>query len=315
MNIDFYLKVINYRISPVLANPILVSYFRKNFYENFKDLCIDEDYFAENEYNLSVPYEIELESGNQKSNISDLAKLDWSPIKSIIIFHCGVGTMPDSGYNNFCQRLSKDLNALVVVPVFSCGTMIYYYDKNRKLQPYNYSVSMFTNSKERMEQNDVRGEETFEIVEEIWKNIPKPANGMGDDRLDPIPTYAIGHSFGGCSSFHLLANPEKVSKYFKKIVSLGCSIGVGITDRDWKEIFKMEYSTQALQIYEGQWDRKAFRQNSIFARTHLVDEKLNAATPKHFVRTVANSNHGDLWDYLCKDKSQMKTANKKITIN
>ena len=288
---------------PRVYNFILNNYSKSKWFK----INSKTQKFVKNDMNRSVPYEVEScmtgfstfdvgKDKHLKTPDENMLREMMSDnlVQRIILFHNGVGAGIDNNYTNFCIRMAKEMKALVVVPAFSCGTMVYHYDrKNEKHVEYSYHIPMWTNSPERKMQNDIRSEESYRIVQAL-----KSLCTTGKSK----PFSAVGHSFGGTSVVHLQAeNPKLVSDCFDSIVSLGGSLGVGITDQDWGRILRKEYSTRSLQIYETNYKAsKDPRQLSCFNRT-FVGEKIskisNDKNPqKNYVYTVQNTDHWDLGD-------------------
>lgn len=165
---------------------------------------------------------------------------------------------------------------------------------------------MYTNNQERKDQNDIRSIETYrvtKVLQDIMKNV--------NQRV--IPTDVIGHSLGGGSAIHLLANQEENDrKVFEKIVGLGPSLGVGMTDLDWKNVLEMKYDTKVLQILENLYYYKDFPNNAICARLGVADQNYgNFKKQKQFIVTINKCNHCDIFDLSCRPLNKYSWWEKK----
>ena len=315
------------KICRIFAWPMFIKFYDWLWNRNTDDPngFQANNYFKFDVWNRSVPYEIETSLNgldtldfscpNDSSTSSNptpdqellSSMLKDTSTKKVIIYHGGVGTSIDYYYTKFCQRISKELNALVVIPEFSCGTLLYRVDrKNKKIQHYSYEIPMYTNNQERKDQNDIRSVETYrvtKVLQDIMKNV--------NQRV--IPTDVIGHSLGGGSAIHLLANQEENDrKVFEKIVGLGPSLGVGMTDLDWKNVLEMKYDTKVLQILENLYYYKDFPNNAICARLGVADQNYgNFKKQKQFIVTINKCNHCDIFDLSCRPLNKYSWWEKK----
>lgn len=232
---------------------------------------------------------------------------------SIIIFFPGVGTT-DIDYVNFCSRLAKELNALVICPNFSSGTDLHYLNvKQRRMEEYRYDIPMYTDNQERKDQNDIKSVECYGIIDvlrELIHEMNLSQNGKISDQNIDLPIHVVGHSFGGCSAVHMLCNLEERHK-ISKVVSLGGSISVGLDQHDWYNLLNTsEYLNQhqCLQIHEENFATQV-GSNAIYSKL-LVGDLISSAesndveknwnstlsNQKQQMICVKNSQHSDITD-------------------
>ena len=319
--VTVWLRVFMTRISKIFAWPLVVKLLTNTMIKLF---YVEKfNYYKYNTWAKSIPYEIQscmtgykfTEEGadgnkNRTPDFDKLKKMANAPhIQRAVIYHIGVAGTIDSSYNNICRRLAVELNALVIVPSFNCGTQMISWDReNSKMVPYSFHVPMYTNNQARKDQNDLRSEYTYRVATVLKSLTTVYANDPG------IKISAIGHSFGGCSVFHLLANtkgPEYVSYVFESIVSLGGSIAVGITDLDWRQILENEYDTKVLQIHEDMY-LKDPRQKSVYSRSFLnKNNKRDTDDQKHWIITIKNCQHSDVFDGNHEKLERQQAARKK----
>ena len=123
---------------------------------------------------------------------------------------------------------------------------------------------------------------------------------------------AVGHSFGGGSAVHLLAD-EKCSETFDKIVGLGPSLGVGLTQEDWSTILKMDYTTKTLHVHEDLYLKK-LSANSIHTRFTAADRNFgDYEKQKHFIITVNDCGHIDIFDEIARPVTNFSWLERKLT--
>ena len=308
----YWLVVFLSKFCRIFKFPAVIKFYDKWRYQS----VWHKNVFRYSPRNQSIPYEIDscltgcspFEGGpeqlrNEKTPDQKLLKQMLQNKKGkLIIYHVGVGCSVETSYTVFCQRLAKETDSIIVCPSFSCGTLLHYFNRKiNQLVEYSFHIPMYTNSQERKDQNDIRSSETYRIT-----NVLSELGGGAQN----MKINAVGHSFGGCSVFHLLAD-TRASTTFNRIVSLGGSLGVGLTDQDWQTILKLNYTTKTLQIFEDMY-LKDLRQCSIFTRPTLADERrcnksnLPYSERKQFGYTIKNCNHCDIFDYNSQNKKNIR---------